>query len=191
MSPFEFSFTLFGLVLGLAMAELLGGLARVLRARSPAKDLSASIRIGWFTPALALVVALDLIASWNLAWRTLSNVPVNTITLTIGFFETGMYFLAATLVWPDAPGDWPDVDRWFARHKAQVGGAITAANLGFSAIYAWLEPGHYASPLKAIGQVLYVLAAASLIFTRRPWQSAVALGVLLAVLARTVLDPLM
>lgn len=191
MSPFEFSFTLFGLVLGLAMAEILGGVARVLRARSPSADVARPIRIGWFTPALALVVALDMITSWDLAWRTLADIPVNTITLTVGFLETGLYFFAATVLWPDAPENWPDLDRWFDRHKAQVGGAIFAANVGFSIAYAWLEPGHYADPIKAVVQIIYLTAAASLIVTRRRWQSAIALGVLLTLIAMIVIHPLL
>ena len=80
-----------------------GGLARVLRARSPRVGASVPIRIGWFCPVLALVVTLDLVTAWNAAWNTLTDVPVNAATLAIGLLETGLYFLAATLLWPDGP----------------------------------------------------------------------------------------
>ena len=47
MSGFEFIFSLFGLILGLALAEGLGGLSRALKA-------SHRVRIGWPTALLGL-----------------------------------------------------------------------------------------------------------------------------------------
>ena len=51
MSDFEFLFALYGLMLGLSLAELLSGLARAIEERlSP----GATLRIGWLTPLLAI-----------------------------------------------------------------------------------------------------------------------------------------
>lgn len=190
MSAFEFSFTLFGLVLGLSLAEILGGFARVLRARSPRSGERVAIRIGWFTPALALVVTLDLITAWNAAWRTLGDVPVNAATLTIGLVETGLYFVAATLLWPDEPGGWPDLDEWFDRHRAQIGAALFIANIGFSLVYIWRDPHHYDDLFDRYTQLLYLVAAAALTLSRRRWLSAVALAILLAILFDIVIAQL-
>ncbi|NYF31937.1 hypothetical protein [Sphingopyxis sp. JAI108] len=44
MSGFEFIFSLFGLILGLTLAEGLGGLAKALKA-------SHKVRIGWRAPS--------------------------------------------------------------------------------------------------------------------------------------------
>ena len=50
MNGFEYIFTLFGLLLGLALAEGLGGLARALKARH-------RVHIGWPTASVRREVA--------------------------------------------------------------------------------------------------------------------------------------
>jgi len=61
MSGAEFAFTLFGLLLGLALAEGLGGLARALKARH-------KVRIGWPTALLGLFVSCDVVTFWMYGW---------------------------------------------------------------------------------------------------------------------------
>lgn len=61
MSNFDFVFTLFGLLLGLSLAEVLGGFGRALQKRR-------KVRIGWLTPLLGLVVLLDVSSFWLVAW---------------------------------------------------------------------------------------------------------------------------
>ena len=176
MSAFEFAFTLFGLVLGLAMAEVLAGFVRVLKARSKAPDETQRIRIGWLTPAIAVVVVYDLITSWLMAWQAREMIPITLMTLLGGTLATAIYYVAASLVWPDEPAEWPDLDAWFDRHKGQIGGAIVLANVGFTTVD--LLTGPNAVP---VWQVLYVGAAAGLVATRRRWQSALAVAVLVVV----------
>ncbi|MBO9499966.1 MAG: hypothetical protein J7483_10970 [Novosphingobium sp.] len=178
MSAFEFAFTLFGLVLGLAMAEVLAGFVRVLKARSKAPGESAKIRIGWLTPAIGAIVLLDLITSWLLAWKARELIPITMLTLSGGTLATALYFVAASLVWPDEPAEWPDLDAWFDRHKGQIGGAIVAANVGFSACAVLTGAGTV-----PVLQVIYIASAAALIVTRRRWQSAIVVVALLLNLA--------
>ena len=216
MSGFEFAFSLFGLVLGLAMAEVLAGFVRVLKARSvpasgskaagkkavakEAKPASSSaavgrkksassskavgqhIRIGWMTPTLGGIVVVDLVTAWNLAWRTLQEVVVSVPVLFAGMVETGLYFIAASLVWPDEAKDWADLDNWFDRHKAQIGTCLALANVGFWLLYN--ASGIYSGFPPALAP--YVIAAAALPFTRTRRQSAAALAVLVACLVWVV-----
>ena len=58
-------------------------------------------RLGWLTPLLGLLVMLDLTSSWALAYSLRDSIPANFLTLVIGLFVTGLYYLAATLVFPD------------------------------------------------------------------------------------------
>ena len=51
MSAFEFFFSFYGLLLGLSVAELVGGFARVLHEKQ-------RIRFGWLTPMLGIFVLL-------------------------------------------------------------------------------------------------------------------------------------
>jgi hypothetical protein len=122
MTPFEFVFSLFGLLLGLSLAEVLGGLSRVLKQRK-------EVQLGWLTPLLGLLVMLDLTSSWALAYSLKEAIPANFLTLVIGLFVTGLYYLAATLVFPDDASKWPDLDDYYFRHKKQVLGGILASRV--------------------------------------------------------------
>ena len=57
MTGFDFVFALFSLVLGLAVAEVLGGLATVMKLHARARAGKAQdVRIGWLTPLLAILI---------------------------------------------------------------------------------------------------------------------------------------
>jgi hypothetical protein len=103
MSEFEFVFTLFGLLLGL--------------------------RIGWLTPLLALIVGLDLISFWTLAWRLQDAIPPIYFNMMCGMVVTGLYYLVARLVFPSDPAEWPDYDSYYFIHKKLVLGGIAMCNL--------------------------------------------------------------
>jgi hypothetical protein len=65
MSVFEYVFyvfSLYSLLLDLALAHLLSGLAKVVEARS-------RVRLGWPTALLALQMMLTLAIFWEIAWR--------------------------------------------------------------------------------------------------------------------------
>jgi hypothetical protein len=192
MEAFDFAFTLFGLVLGLAMAEVLGGFVRVLKARSVPPDESDNpasssaaigrtrlIRIGWLTPTIGLLVVLDLISTWILAWVSRERFEISMATLIFGTLVAGVYYIAANLVWPDDPARWPDLDQWFDRHKAQIGAAIAAANIGFATVDVVTNPTAIALP----AQLTYIALAASLTVTRRRWQSGLVLAAMLGLIA--------
>ena len=122
MTPFEFVFSLFALLRGLTLAEVLGGLARTLKQRR-------AVRLGWLTPLLGLLVMLDLTSSWALAWSLRDSIPANFLTLVIGLFVTGPYYLAATLVFPDEAQKWPDLDTYYFEHRRQVLGGMLASRV--------------------------------------------------------------
>ena len=62
MSVFEYVFSLYSLLLGLALAHLLSGLAKVVEARD-------KVRLGWPTALLALQMMLTVAIFWEIAWR--------------------------------------------------------------------------------------------------------------------------
>ncbi len=190
MSAFEFTFTLFGLVLGLALAEVLGGFVKVLKARSVRPDEEAAIRVGWQTPLLGLVVTLDLISFWLGAWEVREAIPIDFAPLVLSAVIAGIYYAAASLVFPDNPRDWPDLDDWFARHKAQIAAGIFAANFLFS-LGEVLLFGTWSSNLAGrLFQIVYLALALALIFARRGRPSLIILGLMLAVFASLGARPL-
>ncbi|HEX9932290.1 MAG TPA: hypothetical protein VGB08_05560 [Allosphingosinicella sp.] len=121
MSAFEFVFSLFGLLLGLGLAAGLGGLARALNARH-------RVRIGWSTSLLALLLSCDLVTFWAYAWSVRELVPATFPALFYGFIVTAIYFISASLVFPDDADEWKDLEAHFVRQRRTVLGGIFVAN---------------------------------------------------------------
>lgn len=125
MSAFEMMFTLLGLLLGLAIAEILAGLSRALRLLRAAKP----VRIGWLTPLLGTFVMLDLVRFWLEAWTVRDQLLVDYPSLVGILVIVGLYYLAATLIFPDDPDEWPDYDAWYDRQNRIVLGGMIVANI--------------------------------------------------------------
>lgn len=122
MSNFELVFSLFGLVLGLALCEVLAGFDRALQTRH-------RVQIGWLTPLLGLVVALDLISFWTIAWTVRDIIPASYGVLLFVFVLTATYYLVARLVFPRDVAEWPSFDRYYFAHKRLILGGVLLCNL--------------------------------------------------------------
>ena len=129
MSGFEFIFSLFGLILGLALAEGLGGLARALKA-------SHRVRIGWPTALLGLFVSCDVVTFWMYGWAMRELLPLSWPVLFGGFVVTAIYFIAASLVFPDDAEAWHDLDTHFDKQRRLVIGGVFLANVALLATVA-------------------------------------------------------
>ncbi len=164
MSAFEFVFSLFSLLLGLALATGLSGLAKALKVRH-------KIRIGWLTALVGLFVSLDLVTFWAYAWAMRDVIPPTFPALFYGFVATALYFVAASCIFPDEPDEWADLDGHFFRQRRIVLGGTLIANamlLG-SAIgllgggSAWLSPR-----VMVVTWSLFPLTLVAMFATRRP-----------------------
>ncbi|HEX8654253.1 MAG TPA: hypothetical protein VF693_03405 [Allosphingosinicella sp.] len=122
MSGFEFVLSLFGLLLGLALAEGLGGLAKALKA-------SHRVRIGWSTAMLGLFVSCDVVTFWMYGWALRDAIPVTWPVLFTGFVVTALYYVSASLIFPDDPEEWRDLDGHFDKHRRKVLGGVLACNV--------------------------------------------------------------
>lgn len=120
MSAFETVFTLLGMVLGLAVAEVLAGFARALKLKRNEKP----VRIGWLTPLLGLLVIIDLATFWMIAWDLRDGWRVDFPIMVSALAIVAVYYLAATMVFPDDPDEWPNYDDWYDRHRRTVIGAM-------------------------------------------------------------------
>ncbi|HEX8193574.1 MAG TPA: hypothetical protein VF552_11820 [Allosphingosinicella sp.] len=138
MTAFELVFAAFGLVLGLAIAEVLGGFARVLKLRRCER---AKVRIGALTPLLALFVLLDLTRFWLIAWNVRAAIPANYLTLVAVLAIVGTYYVVSTLIFPDDPEEWPDFDLHYDKHNRIVLGGMLAAQLALIALAAAVAAG--------------------------------------------------
>lgn len=125
MSAFEFFFSFYGLLLGLSVAELVGGFARVLHERH-------RVRFGWLTPLLAVFVAVDLATFWNQAWVFFRGAPFNPVLLLIGLVIAATFYIAASVTFPRLTAEGVetriDLDNHFWAHRRVVFGCVLAAN---------------------------------------------------------------
>ena len=173
MTSFEFAFSLFGLLLGLSVAEVMSGFARVLRARH-------TIRLGWLTPLLGVLLMVDLVTFWSNAWEMQKAIPSSFEALLYGTVIAAVYFLSASLVFPVALDEWPDLDTYFLRHKGQVMIGVIVANLLVLTARVLLYGNIFTSWQSVAIPIAYTGLGIVLVVTRN---KTVALGVLCAVLA--------
>lgn len=162
MSGFEFIFTLFGLILGLALAEGLGGLARALKARR-------KVRIGWSTALLGLLISCDLITFWMYGWALREKLPTESWPFVFGgFVVTAIYFLAASLIFPDHPEEWEDLDGHFQQNYRLVLAGFVFCNLALMLTTTYLAGIAEPTSLRTIIIVWSLFPVASLaILTKR------------------------
>ncbi|RZJ97423.1 MAG: hypothetical protein EON88_02930 [Brevundimonas sp.] len=164
MSAFEFLFSFYGLLLGLALTEVIGGFSRALNER-------AWRPIGWLTPLLAVVLTLDLMTFWAAAWRDMRDVAFTADLLLVAGIGPIIYYFAAKQAFPDSGSEAASLDEHFFRHRGWVLGGVIIANQ-ISYLPDILEP----SVLRLfLSNFVYVapLAAAALIRVR--WLIAVIL----------------
>ncbi len=132
MTPFEFVFSLFGLLLGLSLTEVLGGFVRAVTAKAR--------RLGWLTPMLGTIVMLDLTTFWSVAWVVRDRIPPTLLALVIGLIVSGIYYFAASLVFPREMDGAADLDDHYMARRREVLGAVIGSNLVvFIALYGLLR----------------------------------------------------
>ncbi len=183
ISNFEFVFSLLVILLGLALAQLLGGLASAVK-RRPA------LKIGWATALLATWVTTETVIFWEIVWRTRDVMPPDSPALFPGFAITGLYYFAAALVFPDDLASRESLDDYFMREKAKVIGAVLVAVASafllrgaIMGMAAWTVVPWYAWVSLAI---IYTAGPAAMLTRRRE----VAIAFLAVLVVIDLLDPI-
>ena len=137
MSAFEFVFPLFGLLVGLTYTEMLAGLARALKS-------IRHVRIGWLVPLLGVLILINLTMFWYGAWQLRDLAEPTSSSLLFTLLIGGTYYLAASLVFPNAEDEVADLDDHFLKIRRQALLAIAFCNilgLGLIADNAgWVRP---------------------------------------------------
>jgi F0F1-type ATP synthase membrane subunit c/vacuolar-type H+-ATPase subunit K len=198
MSPFELVFAVFGLLLGLAVAEVLGGFSRAVKLKRGTRP----VRVGWLTPLLGLLVMLDLTSFWMVAWDAREQIDANYVTLVGVLTMVGIYYLAATLIFPDTPEEWPDFDDWYDKQNRMVVGGLLTANVASWIGVTALEIAHPSPELPATagsdlaltiylvsGLGILALLVALMIVKRRRWNVAVLVVLIVLIVVSGVVEP--
>ncbi|EGF89659.1 putative membrane protein [Asticcacaulis biprosthecium C19] len=173
MSPFEFFFSFYGLLLGLSVAVLATGAARAFkhRRRQP---------VGWLTPLLAIFVALDITSFWEAAWVNYRTLPFSYGLLVGGLVVAVVYFIAAALVFPDESDTPVPLDQHFWTNKRTTLCLLIVANLlgmcGTYAVNLTRENGVVLAISYSMNLAIYLVLVGLAAWTKRRWLFIVALG---------------
>jgi hypothetical protein len=124
MNAFEFVFPLFGLLVGLSIAEMLSGLATALKSKR-------DIRVGWLTPLLGTLILINLTMFWQGSWQIRDAVTATSTSLLLVLVVGGTYFLAASMVFPSRGAQVDDLDEHFMDNRKVALLAIAACNLAY------------------------------------------------------------
>jgi hypothetical protein len=140
MSSFEFVFSLFSLMLGLALANVLGGLGDALQERR-------KLNVGVLTPLLGLLITIDIASCWTVAWSLRDRFQPTFLSLLCGLAVTGTYYFISRMVVPRNTAEWPDFDVYYWGPKRWVlGGQIFCDASAYAAQMAPRKPACRLNP---------------------------------------------
>ncbi|MEJ0061180.1 MAG: hypothetical protein WDM79_17125 [Terricaulis sp.] len=122
MNAFEFLFTFYGLLLGLALIEVVSGFSRALDARRQRP-------LGLILPLLAGVMIMDIVTQWGSAWRDFRDVEFSFRYLVAAVFMTLAYYFSATQLFPRDGSDVASLDEHFFKHRLAIIGGVLFANV--------------------------------------------------------------
>jgi hypothetical protein len=159
MSAFEFVFALFGLLLGLCIAEVFGGLGRAFEARG-------NCSVGWLTPMLGIFVLIDLLGVWGGLWESRAHIVASPLILIGGAWWAGAYYLATYVEFPRQLTRDCNLDEHFFKVRRLVLG-ISAVTAIITGVNEWLITGVASTSDWLISLSLFVPAYSLAMFPRR------------------------
>lgn len=129
MAPFSIFFSLYGLLLGLSVAVVVAGFARLIKARP-------RIWPGWPITLLGIFIMLDITSFWNGAWRAREWMVPEYGHLFLGMVVISIYYLAASMVFPDKAETAADFDSHYLENRRPILLAVGFCNL---AVFGWQD----------------------------------------------------
>lgn len=134
MDEFEVFFTFYGLLLGLAAAEILNSLGGLARDGA----LRAMRAQAWL---IAFLTFLLICATWIDAWSLRATFKLDLRSLWAPIGAATAYYLAAVVVLPRKSSDWGDMDAYFAERKSFIVATLVAAEVFVTVMYvpSWAE----------------------------------------------------
>jgi len=182
MTVFEFVFSLYSLLFGLALAQVFGGFGNTLQERH-------KLKVGWLTPLLGLFVILDLTSFWEIGWQ-LKDMFARPyfLFLMLVVLLAGIYYLAAKLVFPKNFAEWPDFDAYYFKHKQWVFGGIFFCNVVAAGGMTAVGSPFLRLPIGFLNDLTYFALLIALLVVRDKRANIV---LLLLMLARYAVFPLL
>ena len=143
MDKFSFFFGFYGLILGLAVTELLGGFAGLVRAHAVRK-------IEAQTALLALLTFVLICATWVDAFNMSNGITLNFDDLWAPVLLATFYYLASAVVFPRDESQYAHLHAYFAARRTFVIGMLLAAEAVDNVTsFSWMvdqyahQPAHF------------------------------------------------
>ncbi|WP_137156819.1 hypothetical protein [Rhizobium sp. FKL33] len=118
---FAFMFAFYGLLLGLAVAEIASGFSRAYANRHIR-------RLGVIAPLFGVLLLVDLITFWMNAWAYRDLEKISYVVAFAVAVVALLYYFAATQVFPSA-GDTDTLDDHIMIHRREVAFCVLLSNL--------------------------------------------------------------
>ena len=122
MDSFSYFIVFYSLILGLALTELLGGFAHMIRARA-LKKLEPQ------TALLAVFILIDICSTWVDGWLTLKTVTVDLAGLWAPVLLAICFYLAASVVFPHDEADHERLADYYRERKRFVVALLLAVEM--------------------------------------------------------------
>jgi hypothetical protein len=137
IDQFSFFFAFYGLILGLAVAELLGGFAGMVRGHA-LKRMEAQ------TALTALLTFVLIVATWVDTFTMDRAITLSFSDLWPPILLATFYYLAAAVIFPRDPRQFPHLRAYFAARRKFIVGMLFAAELvDFYANRYWVADRYY------------------------------------------------
>lgn len=173
MTEFEFLVSLYGLVLGLAFANVATGFADVWRTR---KDLA----LGWCTPLLAVYLTVASTGTWLNMWEARDDMEVDAVRVLLSLASFLPMVFLSRAIFPQPNEGWSSLEDYYLAHRQVIVGAVILTRLvGMVTLLVvgdwpgWITIAYIAARLILLTAMLFI---GSVWFHRIGW-ALISLGV--------------
>jgi hypothetical protein len=128
MDKFSYFITFYSLILGLALTELLGGFAHLVRAKALRK-------LEPQTALLALFILVDICSTWVDSWISLKSITVDLAGLWAPVCIAICFYLAAAVVFPHDEADHERLADYYRERKRFIILVLLAAEMFIHVTY--------------------------------------------------------
>jgi hypothetical protein len=122
VDSFSYFIVFYSLILGLALAELLGGFALMVRAHA-LKRLEAQIAL------VGILTLLCIVTVWIDSWNSLKSVTIDLSGLWAPVLLAIAFYLAAAVVFPHRDADHERLADYYQERRPFIIGMLLAASL--------------------------------------------------------------